>query len=252
MATSPPQGSTPDEDSGLVTALVTLAGLPDDAVHVDRLLVTIARLTADVVEPVSYASVSAVRDGAPTTVAASSQIAIDVDNAQYADGAGPCLDALFTEKPVSTDIGAVMAWPGFRDTAWQLGLRASLSIPVFAASGRSIAALNLYAHDPEPMTALIARVWAQYQDRSTVDSELPPLDSGGEELLAGIAAAFQVQEIIQQARGMIMSRDQVTAEAAYLALRAQAAHTGAPMPDTALGIISGTSYRQGWQSDNEP
>ena len=52
-----------------------------------------------------------------------------------------------------------MAWPGFRDTAWRLGLRASLSIPLFAASGTPIAALNLYAHDAEPMAALTRRVW---------------------------------------------------------------------------------------------
>jgi hypothetical protein len=232
--------------------LATLAGLPDDSVHIDRYLVTIARLTADVVEPVSYASVTAVRDGAPTTVAASSQIASDVDNAQYADGAGPCLDALFTDRPVATDIGSVMAWPGFRDTAWQLGLRASLSIPLFAAGGRSIAALNLYAHDPEPMTALIGRVWAQYQAGSTVDEDLPPLPPGSDQLLAGIAAAFRVQQIIQQARGRIMARDQVPAEAAYVALCAQAARTGAPIPDTARDIIGGKILRQSKRSDNEP
>jgi hypothetical protein len=46
-----------------------------------------------------------------------------------------------------------MAWPGFRDTARQLGLRASVSIPLIAGSGTPIAALNLYAHDPDPMTA---------------------------------------------------------------------------------------------------
>ncbi len=89
----------PTVHGGLVTALTMLAGMPDDTRHIDRYLVTIAALTADVVEPVGFASVTAVRDGAPTTVAASSHVAIDVDAAQYADGAGPCLDALFTDKP---------------------------------------------------------------------------------------------------------------------------------------------------------
>ncbi len=37
-----------------------------------------------------------------------------------------------------------MRWPGFRDTAYRLGLHTSLSIPLFAGRGEPIAALNLY------------------------------------------------------------------------------------------------------------
>jgi hypothetical protein len=73
----------------LATTLATPAGTPDDASEIETLLVTTARLVADVVEPVSYASVTATRAGAPTTVAASSHLALEVDLAQYADQAGP-------------------------------------------------------------------------------------------------------------------------------------------------------------------
>jgi hypothetical protein len=244
MATQLPAWLMPAADSGLATALATLAGMPDDDAHLDRYLVTIARLAADVVEPVSYASITAVREGAPTTVAASSQIAVEVDAAQYADGAGPCLDALSTDKPVqATDIGAVMAWPGFRDTAWQMGLRASLSIPLFAASGRPIAALNLYAHDPEPMADLTRRVWALYDTSSTADGDPRPLQDGSGQLLTGIVAAFRVRETIQQALGIIMVRDHVAAQTAYVALRADAAEAGASIPQTALDTISGRRDR---------
>jgi len=199
--------------------------------------VTIARLAADIVEPVSYASVTTIRAGAPTTVATTSQIALAVDLAQYADGTGPCLDAL-AGKPVDVaDVAAVMAWPGFRDTAWQLGLRASLSIPLFAASGAPIAALNLYAHDPEPMAALTRRVWAVYDTGSTDSSRLPTVPAGGQQLLTGIAAAFEIRDRIQQALGVIMAREQLSAEAAYLILRTTAADTGATVLETATAAL---------------
>jgi hypothetical protein len=50
------------------------------------------------------------------------------------------------------NIDATMAWPGFREAAARMGLHASLSIPLFAGSGATIAALNLQPrrrhHDP--------------------------------------------------------------------------------------------------------
>jgi hypothetical protein len=241
MATPPHQPGTPayPPPGGLAEELSTLAGTPDDASHIDGMLVTIARLIADVVEPVSYASVTAYRAGAATTVAASSQLAVDVDRAQYSDRAGPCLDALSDGRPVEVpDVAAVMAWPGFRDTAWRLGLRASLSIPVFAASGGPVAALNLYAHDPDPMAALTRRVWALYDTGRVPDNDrLPPVQDGSQQLLTGIAAAFHVRDVIQQALGAIMARRHVTTETAYLILRETAAERGTALPDTATAVI---------------
>src|SRR5690349_16440825 len=191
------------------------------------MLVDIARLAADIVEPVSYASVTAIRAGAPTTVATSSEIALAVDLAQYTDATGPCLDALSgtpVDVPDIADVAAVMAWPGFRDTAWQLGLRASLSIPLFAASGAPVAALNLYAHHREPMATLTRHVWAAYHTTPHTDNDrLPSLPAGSQQLLTGITAAFHVRDLIQQALGVIMARQQVTARTAYLILRTTAA-----------------------------
>jgi hypothetical protein len=88
--------------------------------------------------------VSSRYEGAYATVAASSDLAV-VDEAQYRDNAGPCLDALDTGSPAAVpEIAATMSWPGFRDVAVNPGLRASLSVPIFAGSGKTIAALNLY------------------------------------------------------------------------------------------------------------
>lgn len=223
----------------LAGTLSTLAGTPDDAAHIDELLIAIVRLAADVVEPVSYASITADRVGVPTTVAASSRLAYDVDLAQYADQAGPCLDALSDGKPVDVaDVAAVMAWPGFREAAWRLGLRASLSIPLFAASGVPIAALNLYAHDPDPMIALTRRVWALYDTGSTHDrNRLPAVQDGGRQILAGLAAAFDIRVAIQQALGVLMARHQVAAHTAYHILHAKAADAGTTLAAAATAVI---------------
>ena len=53
-------------------------------------------------------------------------------------------------------IDTTMAWPGFRQAAARMGLHASLSVPLFAGSGATIAVLNLYGHDPVTLVPLSA------------------------------------------------------------------------------------------------
>src|ERR687893_108626 len=94
----------PHVQSPLARCLIALAGTPDDASWVERRLVTIAQLSADLITPVAYASV----------------------------------------------------------TAYRLGVRASLSIPLFAGRGTALAALNLYGRHPAALAPLTAAVWATY------------------------------------------------------------------------------------------
>jgi hypothetical protein len=60
------------------------------------------------------------------------------------------------------DVAATMRWPGFRDSAYRLGTRASLSIPLFAGRGTAMAAINLYGRGPAALAPLTAAVWARY------------------------------------------------------------------------------------------
>ncbi|HEX8631472.1 MAG TPA: GAF and ANTAR domain-containing protein [Catenuloplanes sp.] len=224
--------------------LVALAATPDDASDIDARLVTIAQLAADLVTPVSYASVTAERAGAFTTVAASSDLALAVDEAQYSENRGPCLDALQDGAPVAVDnIAATMRWPNFRDTAFRVGLRTSLSIPLFAGSGAPVAVLNLYGHDPDTMAPLTLRVWAVYDRDPTADDDHSPrldtLDPSSRELITGLSEAFAVRGTIQQAIGLIMAQHQCTAAAAYLTLRVRASETGTPLADIAATVLMG-------------
>ena len=137
---SRPHNPTSRLPGALASAIIALAGTPDNASRIDTQLAVIAQLAADALDPVDYASVTAVRDTRHTTVAATSDLARAVDRAQYTDDSGPCLQALTGGTPVRVDhIDATMTWPGFRAAAAELGLDASLSVPLFAGSGVTIA-----------------------------------------------------------------------------------------------------------------
>jgi hypothetical protein len=223
----------------LSDALVTLAGMPDDHSGVEDQLIRIAQLSAQNVAAVSYASVTARHEGAYTTVAASNDLANAVDQAQYVDQTGPCLDAIETAKPLGVpDIAATMRWPGFRDTAYRLGLRTSLSIPLFAGRGKPVAGLNLYGHDSITMTALTAAVWSTYDEAASDKLTNAGLDPGGSELVDGLSAAFAIRASIQQAIGVIMATQHSTPDHAYATLRLRVADSGTSLPDTAHTVIT--------------
>jgi hypothetical protein len=237
MTQQRPTSPLPRHRGQLDDALVTLAGTPDDHSSVQDQLVLIAQLSATQVAAVSYASVTARHEGAYTTVAASNDVAVAVDEAQYADQAGPCIEALETAEPLAVpNIATTMRWPGFRDSAYRLGLHSSLSIPLFAGSGDSVAALNLYSRDPAMMAALTAAVWTAYDEAAPAGLDFPDLDPGGAELVAGLTDAFAVRAIIQQAIGIIIARQHSIPDRAYATLRLRAIDAEQSLLDTAQAI----------------
>ena len=144
----------------LAEALVSLAGTPDDAPTIDAQLTTIAQLAADRVAVVSYASITGASGADYTTVTATSELAEAVDEAQYADSAGPCIQALEDGAPVTVPrIAATMLWPKFREQASQLGLCASVSLPLYVGTSAPVAVLNMYGHDHDAMAQFIDGLW---------------------------------------------------------------------------------------------
>jgi GAF domain-containing protein/ANTAR domain-containing protein len=237
----PPASERPSSRDRLTESLIILAGTPDDDSTVNRQLTVLVQLCADRLDPVAFASVTREDEGKYSTVAVSSELALAVDEAQYADDKGPCLDALAADTPVDVpQIDATMLWPGFRDAAHQLGLRSSLSIPLFAGRGLTVAALNLYGREPAAMAPLSAAVLAAYDE---TPEDQPPgttdgLCPGAQDLVAGLSGAFAVRATIQQALGMIIADRQTTADLAYALLRSRAAETSGSLVDAATAMLA--------------
>jgi len=231
------------EASPLVRCLTDLANTPDDDVDLDRRLVTVAMLAAERIAAADYASITTQRDGGYVTVAASSEVARAVDEAQYGGNSGPCLDSVDTGAPVPVpEIGTAMQWPGFREEAFRLGLRASLSIPLFAGSGSPIAALNLYGRDHGVMAPLIEAVLTVFGAETDSDETDDPwpgaLDDGGRELVAGLVESYAIRATIQRAIGVLIGRESCTAGEGYQVLRDRAAETRRTLRQTAAGLLA--------------
>jgi hypothetical protein len=217
--------------------LLALAGTPDDSFRIGTDLIVVAELAANLITAVDCASVTSRHEGGYATVAASSDPAVAVDQAQYDDNAGPCLEALEASYPAAVpDIAATMTWPSFRDAATSLGMTTSLSIPLFAGSGTTIAALNLYSRRTGSLSALTTGVWAAYEPDSADRWDHDALEAGGRELIDGLIGAVALRTRIRRAVA-VLSAGAMTADRGYLVLCNRAAEAGTSLTDTAAEII---------------
>jgi hypothetical protein len=221
--------------------MIALAGTPDHASDLDGRLLAIAKLTAERVPAARYASITRLQGDAYITVAVSDDLIRAVDEAQYADDAGPCLEALAEGAPVGVpDIDTTVQWPGFHQEAPRMGLRASVSVPLFAGRGDAVAVLNVYSHDHAAMAPLIAGVLGVHGHPAlspAPEEELFELDEGGRELVTGYAQALAVRATIQLAIEAIRTANHCGRDDAYLSLCIQAAEAGTGLGETAAALV---------------
>ncbi|WIM92564.1 GAF domain-containing protein [Actinoplanes oblitus] len=236
----PTAASSDDVRDSLAGAVVSLAETPDDEPAVDALLVEIATSAAETIAGVFYASITAWRGAGYTTVAASSDLARAVDDAQHAEQAGPCVQAARTGQPVGVpEIAATMAWPGFYRQATELGLRTSVSVPLFAGGGIPVGVLNLYGREPSALAGLLAGVHAVFAAEQVPESGLEACDdAGARQLLVGLGRALQVRVTIQRALGALMAWDGGDAAEARRMLRERAAARNATLSTTATEVLA--------------
>lgn len=240
-SSSPATGPQSPVRGALASAMIALTGTPDHSSSVDLRLELIARLAVERIAAAAYASITALRGAEYTTVAVSDDLIRAVDAIQYADKAGPCLEALDDGAPVGVpDIDQMVEWPGFHLAAPRLGLHASVSVPLFAGRGDPIAVLNLYGYDRDAMAPVIAGVCAVHGhsgEQPQGEEDLAGLDPGGRELVFGYAESLRVRATIQLAIELIRTRNRCGTDDAYLSLCIQAGAAGADLADTAAALI---------------
>lgn len=230
MAACEDPSSRLDPVQPLAASLAHLAGTPDDTPGIRAQLTTIAQLAADRIAAVSYASITMLHGDKYVTVAATSELAREIDAIQYTAREEPCVHALEHEMPAAVpNLTATMHWPAFETAARRYGLCATMSAPLYAGSGACIAVLNLFGRDLTTMAPIIHNLWAIYHPNRAVPGlpqHPPPLDAGARELLAGLTQALATRQVIQHAVQLVRAREGCAGHDAYLYLLQRAAVTG--------------------------
>ena len=131
--------------SEISDSLNELAGLLLSAEQPTEVLHKVTALATRTITAAASCSVTVVGDNGPTTPAAANQLAEQLDELQYANGDGPCLEVLRDGTPAKVEAMTVETrWGQYPQLALDHGVLSMLSLPL-APQGKTIGALNLYA-----------------------------------------------------------------------------------------------------------
>jgi anti-anti-sigma regulatory factor len=219
------------EDLRRVTALPAAPEVIDGAL---RLIVELARIS---IRGADGVSVSLLRHGVLSTVAASDQTIMAMDADQYSTGQGPCVDASikghwFHAESLDTEI----RWPAFTPQARSLGIKAILSSPLRAFE-KPVGALNIYSRTAESFEVKdqeSAAVFAQQASVILSDARAGVSDT---QMAIRFQEALRSRELITLAKGIILGREGIDEESAFSALLRLAHAQGVPLRERAEAMV---------------
>lgn len=203
-------------------ALSALARFQISALNVGETLQRIADVTLEALPSAAIAGMTVLgEDERPTTAIYTDEDSPEIDEAQYREGKGPCLDAWRQKRVVAVD--RVDDWaeqyPGFAAACREHGVLSTLSLPMLSGDV-ALGAMNLYARvengfsdDDEALGGDLAA--AAGSVLGNVSAYWTAFDLGQQ-----LNQAMASRAVIEQAKGMLMARDQrLSADDAFDLLR---------------------------------
>lgn len=203
----------PFEHGGEVVAALSTAARQLASAREGDEASTLSLIVTEAVETVpaaEQAGVSVLSRGGPVTSAATSHDSVDqVDRLQADYREGPCVTALWDQHTVTVDDLAAEQhrWPRFAPQAVAAGVASMLSFQLFVRED-TVGALNLYASRPHRFgteAQLLGGLFAGHAAAAL----------GEARHVAQLHQALDSRDVIGQAKGMLMERFGLDAEAAF-------------------------------------
>jgi GAF domain-containing protein len=230
--------STP---AGLAAAAGQLLAVLLQAPNTSAFLDEAAVLAAGVVTPPVACGITFRRDGQPFTVAASDDLATQVDEIQYGADEGPCLDAMRASCIVDvTNLAEDGRWDAYRPHAIAHGVASSLSYPL-TVDGEPAGALNLYATKPDAFTTADRDHGEAFSGQVAAALTLLLRQAEHAQLTEQLEQAMSSRTLIDQALGILMGQQRCNAAEAFDLLRKASQHRNRKLRDVATDIITNVS-----------
>jgi transcriptional regulator with GAF, ATPase, and Fis domain len=227
---------------GRAAALSVLARFQVTETTVGEALQRIAEITRDTVAAADVVGLSMLGDdGRPTTGVYTDDDSPLIDQAQYREGNGPCLDAWRHNTVVRLSRVGDHAdtYPGFVAACLDHGVQCTLSMPM-AAGGTAMGALNLYARVADGFGAEDESIAADLAAAAAIVLDNVSAYWTAYELSQDLGAAMRSRAVIEQAKGILMgARPGLTADGAFDLLRRASQRENTKLRDVAARIVAG-------------
>jgi GAF domain-containing protein len=226
-----------DEQAQELAALAGVVLVQDD---LPSTLVEVCRIATRVIPSAEGASVTTFPDGRPGAVS-SDDWARSLDEIQFAEHEGPCLDAFRTGNAFRLrDICEDPRWPSYLPRAADLGARSMLSLPM-AAEGNVIGALNIYSRQPDVFDAEAASLGEIVAAHAGLASQVAAAFFQHRDLSAQLTDAMQSRAAIEQAKGVLMALHRCTPDSAFQRLVAMSQKSNRKLRDISAEVVATAS-----------
>jgi GAF domain-containing protein len=203
-------------------ALGELADLRFGEIDVDEAMHRIVRTTHTIFNVDGAGLMLTDEDQILRNAAVSDDRLAHLENLQAEHGEGPCISA-FDDKTLicAEDLAIEQRWPEFCPAALDVGVRAVLASPI-PFNQAAIGVVAVLSEDARPWTPEAELALMAFTDLAAlmIASIMHGQRQSG--LVTQLQGALDSRAVIEQAKGILAAREQLTMRQAYERLRAQA------------------------------
>ncbi|SHN76097.1 GAF and ANTAR domain-containing protein [Cryptosporangium aurantiacum] len=206
----------------------------------EQVLERVAVLARDTIPGADEVSVTLLVNERPRTAAFTGTLALELDERQYRNGFGPCMDAgRGGETLFIADMATETRWPDYTPGAAACGATSSLSVPL-PVQEHIIGALNIYATTPDAFDERAGELGTLFAGYAGVAVANAHLYASTAELAEGMRAAMASRAVIEQAKGVLMAEHGCTAEQAFTQLTRMSQNANRKLREVAAAVVART------------
>ena len=231
-----PSQVSADEDE-LQSALQGLSQLGASA-SLSESLTRIAEFAVRAIPGADGAGITMLEAGHAETVSTTAPFVAEIDDIQYRLAKqGPCITAATEARTVvSGALGDDGSWPRFSPRVRALGVHSVVSLPLIVRDD-VLGAINVYAHAHNVFDEHAVRLGEAFAVPAAVAVSNARVLMQAQRLAAQLQTALGSRAVIDQAMGVVMSRQGCTAEEAFDRLRAISQSEGKRLSAVAASIL---------------
>ena len=201
------------------------------------LLQAVADLSKQVMPTAPETSITLLDRHRRLTVVSTGQLAVDLDEEQYADDHGPCLHAASTgELTEVLDTRTDTRWTDYMKRAAEHGNLSSLSVPLVIDDDVS-GALNMYSREARAFDDDAREVATRFAPYAAVALGNMQDYQTAKDLARNLEIALESRAVIDQAKGILIERHKLTADQAFQLLVEVSSRTNAKLRGIAEELV---------------
>jgi GAF domain-containing protein len=208
-----------DDNDSLRAASLALSGFFLGEDTLETTLQRVVELTHEAVPAARLVGITLLDEQRrPVTGVFTKGEAVEIDQAQYRLGDGPCVHAFHHDEIVRiADTSTDPRWREFMATAREHGIRSTLSIPL-ACRGDRLGAMNLYARSPSAFGPDEERTAIVFAGLAAAPLANARLYWSTVNLSVNLRQALESRAVIDEAKGVLMAERQIDPDDAFTLL----------------------------------